>query len=55
MAKMGLNFNCGLLSLFIVTLRVDGLIQLIFIIRHKASHMDECVPPLLTWRYCDSH
>jgi len=45
---MGLNFNCGVLSLFIVTLQLDGLIQLIFIFRHKASHMDECVAPLLT-------
>jgi len=45
---MGLNFNCDLLLLFIVTLQVDELIQLILIFRHKASHMDECIPPLLT-------
>jgi len=38
--KVGLNFNCGLLSLFIVTLQVAGLIRLIFIIRHKASQMN---------------
>jgi hypothetical protein len=48
MTKMGLNFNCGVLLLFIVTLQLDGLIQLILVFRHKASHIDERVSPFLT-------